>query len=193
MELAALESPPDWTEVFGFDGPIELELGSGKGGHALEYAARHPKVRYVAFEWRKKYARDAQARADQAGLRNVRFIEADARRVVPKIFAPGSLSWIRLQFPDPWWKRAHGHRALLQGEFVKVLFDLLQPGGRFDLRTDVHDRAVKMLATLEAAGFVNPLGAGVFHPYDPEEVPSSRERRYLERNEPVYRARLVKP
>lgn len=192
-DLASLEAPPDWRGVFGFDGPLELELGSGKGGHALEYAQRHPGVRYLAIEWRKKYARDSQAKADAQGLRNVRFIEADARRLVPRIFEPSSLSWVRLQFPDPWWKRAHGHRALIQGDFVKILFDLLEPGGRFDLRTDVQDRGVKMLSELERAGFVNPLGEGAFHPYDPEEVPSSRERRYLELSEPVYRARLVRP
>ena len=50
-----------------------------------------------------------------------------------------------------------------------------------------------MLATLEEAGFQNPLGPGAFHPYDPEEAPSTREKRYLERGEPVYRLRLRRP
>ncbi len=184
---------PDWSEVFGFDGPLELEIGSGKGGHALEYAARHPTVRYVAFEWRKKYARDVQARADQLGLKNLRVVEGDARTVVPRIFAKESLDWVRLQFPDPWWKRKQQHRSIIRGEFVNLLFDLLKPGGHFDLRTDVEDRGTRMLSELETVGFVNPLGAGVFHPWDPDEVPSSRERRYLVTGHPVYRARLVKP
>ena len=61
------------------------------------------------------------------------------------------------------------------------------------MRTDVEDRAHNMLSILESVGFHNPLGSGVFHPYDPEEVPSTRERRYLASGEPVYRARLVKP
>ena len=61
------------------------------------------------------------------------------------------------------------------------------------MRTDVEDRGAAMLAMLEEAGFVNPLGRGRFHPYDPEEVPSTRERRYLGVGEPVYRARLIKP
>ncbi len=193
LELSRLGAPPDWRQVFGFDGPLELEIGSGAGGFALGYAKRHPEVRYVAFEWRKKYARETQHRAGQLGLNNLKVIEADARDVVPLIFAPGSLSGIHLQFPDPWWKRAHQHRAVLQPDFAKLLLDLAVPGGLFDLRTDVEDRGVQMLKTLEDAGLENPLGRGVFHPYDPEDVPSTRERRYLVTGEPVYRARLRKP
>ena len=193
LKFVELEAPPDWDAEFGFSGPLELEIGSGAGGHALEYCRRNPHVRYVAFEWRKKYARDTLSRGDKLGLKNLRVIEADARAVVPLIFAPGSLSGIHLQFPDPWWKRAHFKRAVIQPEFARLLLDKMAPGGRFDMRTDVEDRGRAMLAILEEAGFVNPLGKGVFHPYDPEEVPSTRERRYLQSGEPVYRGRLVKP
>ncbi|HZA14816.1 MAG TPA: tRNA (guanosine(46)-N7)-methyltransferase TrmB [Myxococcaceae bacterium] len=193
VELASLDSPPDWSVVFGFDGPLELEIGSGRGGHALEYARRNPHVRYVAIESWRKGARDTHARAQKLGLKNLRVIEGDARRLVPRLFERESLACIRLQFPDPWWKRSHQKRGLVQGEFVKLLFELLQPGGRFDLRTDVRERGERMLKELEAVGLVNPLGPGVFHPYDPDEVPSTRERRYLLLHAPVYRARLIKP
>jgi tRNA (guanine-N7-)-methyltransferase len=193
LHLAGLEAPPDWDAEFGFSGPLELEIGSGAGGHALEYCRRHPEVRYVAFEWRKKYARDTWSRGEKMELRNLRVLEADARLVVPRIFAPHSLDAIHLQFPDPWWKRAHFKRAVIQPDFARMLLERLKPGGLFDLRTDVEDRAHAMLAILEDAGFVNPLGRGTFHPHEPEEVPSTRERRYLVSGEPVYRARLRKP
>ena len=188
-----LLTPPDWAEVFGRPGPLELELGSGAGGFALAYAALHPGVNYVAIEWRKKYAREVEHRARTRGLANLRVIEADARAVVPRLFAPGSLAAVHFQFPDPWWKRSHQKRQLLSPEFTGLLFALAAPGALFDLRTDVADRARVMLATLEAAGFANPLGAGSFHPADAEEPVSSRERRYLASGEPVYRARLRKP
>jgi tRNA (guanine-N7-)-methyltransferase len=192
LKFVELEAPPDWDAEFGFRGPLELEIGSGAGGHALEYCRRNPHVRYVAFEWRKKYARDTLSRGDKLGLKNLRVIEADARAVVPRLFASGSLAGVHLQFPDPWWKRAHFKRAIIQPEFARLLLDRMAPGARFDMRTDVEDRGRAMLAILEEAGFVNPLGRGVFHPYDPEEVPSTRERRYLQSGEPVYRGRLVK-
>ncbi|MDC0709794.1 tRNA (guanine-N7)-methyltransferase [Stigmatella sp. ncwal1] len=193
LKFMNLEAPPDWDAEFGFSGPLELEIGSGAGGHALEYCRRHPEVRYLAFEWRKKYARDTQSRGEKMGLKNLRVLEADARAVVPRLFAAGSLAAIHLQFPDPWWKRAHFKRAIILPEFARILLDKLAPGGRFDMRTDVEDRGQAMLSILEEVGFLNPLGRGVFHPYEPEEVPSTRERRYLQSGEPVYRGRLVKP
>ena len=193
QELVGLEAPPDWDAVFGSVGPLELEIGCGLGAFALEYARRFPHVRYVAIERRKKWARDVQHRADKRGLRNIRVIEGDATMEVPRLFAKESLAAIHFQFPDPWWKRAHQKRVLLTPSFAEVLFGLLEPGGLFDLRTDVQDRGERMLALLESVGFDNPLGRGVFHPPDPEEVPSTREKRYLATGEPVYRARLRKP
>lgn len=193
-EFLGLEKPPDWVAAFGGStGPLELEIGCGAGGFALEYARRNPGVRYIAFEWRKKYAREVAHRAEKHGLKNLKVIEGDARMEVPRLFTPGSLAWIHLQFPDPWWKRAHQKRAILQPDFAAFMLTLLGPGGRFDFRTDVEDVGVRGLKALEEAGFVNPLGRGVFHPYDPEEAPSTRERRYLASGEPVFRARLAKP
>lgn len=193
QDLVGLEGPPDWNAVFGFDGPLELEIGSGYGAFALSYAERHKHVRYIAFEWRKKWARHVQSLAEKKGLRNLKVIEADAKREIPILFLPNSLSGVHLQFPDPWWKRAHQKRAILTPEFTKLLLELMVPGGVFDMRTDVEERGVEMIKALEEAGFHNPLGKLAFHPHDPEnDLPSSRERRYLAAGEPVYRARLVK-
>jgi len=193
QEFVGCTSPPDWAEVFGSDGPLELELGSGLGGFAIEYAARFPKVRYVAFERRKKFVREAHRRAMWRGISNIRFIEGDARAEVRRLFKPASLSAIRLQFPDPWWKRSHQKRAIVQPDFSRLLVELLAPGGLLDLRTDLEDRARQMISALEAAGLVNPLGAGSLHPPEVDEIPSTRERRYLAARAPVYRARLRKP
>lgn len=193
LEFLGRSTPPDWAAVFGSQGPLELEIGAGAGGFAVEYARRHPEVRMIAFEWRKKYAREVAFRAAQAGVKNLVVIEGDAKLEVPRLFLPESLAGLHLQFPDPWWKRAHQKRAILTPEFTPVLLSRLAHGGRFDLRTDVEDRARQMLGILEAAGLHNALGPLAFHPYDPDEVPSTRERRYLVTGEPVFRARLVRP
>ena len=193
-ELTRLEKPPDWVEVFGgLTGPLEVEIGCGAGGFALEHCRRNPNVRLVAFEWRKKYAREVAHRGEKHGLKNLKVIEGDARTMVPRLFAPGSLAILHLQFPDPWWKRVHQKRAILHGDFPQFLLTLLEEAGRFDFRTDVQDVGERGIKALEAAGFHNPLGPLVFHPYDPEDAPSTRERRYLVSGAPVYRARLVKP
>jgi tRNA (guanine-N7-)-methyltransferase len=207
-ELLRAPGPLDWDRVFEarrstpppapLDAsqaptarPLELEIGCGAGGFALEYCRQHPEVRYLAFEWRKKFAREVGFRASKHHLDNLIAVEGDARIEVPRLFALGSLDAIHLQFPDPWWKRAHQKRAILRRDFVDVLFLLLKPGGWFDFRTDVEERGVSGLAVLEAAGFDNPLGRGAFHPAQPGEIPSTRERRYLVTGQPVFRARLV--
>jgi tRNA (guanine-N7-)-methyltransferase len=192
-EFLGLKTFPDWEEAFGSRFPLELEIGCGAGGFALEYVKRNPQVRYVAFEWRKKFAREVAHRAQVRGLTNIKVIEGDAKLEVPRLFRPGSLAAIHLQFPDPWWKRAHFKRAIVHKDFAAFLLTLLVPGGLFDMRTDVEERAQQMLAILETVGFSNPLGVGVFHPALPEEVPSTRERRYLQTGQPVYRARLTRP
>jgi tRNA (guanine-N7-)-methyltransferase len=192
-ELLEAEAAVRWETVFGRAAPLELEIGCGAGGFALEYCRRNPGVDYLAFEWRKKFAREVAHRAAKAGLGNLKVVEADAKQHLPRLLGPGSLHAIHLQFPDPWWKRAHQRRAILQPDFARFLAGLLRPGGRFDFRTDVEERARQGLRVLEDAGLQNPLGAGVFHAADPEEVPSTRERRYLATGQPVFRARLVRP
>jgi tRNA (guanine-N7-)-methyltransferase len=193
LELRDKPGPLDWAAEFGRKAPLELEIGCGAGGFAIGYCQAHPEVNYVAFEWRKKYAREVQFRAQKHGVQNIKVIEGDAKHFVPKLFAKESLKQIHLQFPDPWWKRAHFKRAILDPDFTRQLFELLEPQGIFELRTDVEDRAKAMLKTLEDAGFQNPLGTGTFHPRPEGDVASTRERRYLVSGEPVYRARLVRP
>jgi tRNA (guanine-N7-)-methyltransferase len=193
LALRESQTPVAWDQEFGRSGPLELEIGCGAGGFALGYCQAHPEVNYVAFEWRKKYAREVVFRANKHQVQNLRVIEGDAKLYVPRLFQKGSVSQIHLQFPDPWWKRAHFKRAILDPGFTRLLFDLLVPQGIFELRTDVEDRARAMLQTLEAAGFQNPLGKGAFHPRPEDDVASTRERRYLASGEPVYRARLIRP
>ncbi|MCL2625599.1 MAG: tRNA (guanine-N(7)-)-methyltransferase [Cystobacterineae bacterium] len=185
--------PPDWKHIFGFSGPLELEIGCGMGGFALAYCQANPHVPYVAFEWRKKYAREVRYRAQKRQLLNLQVLELDARRYVPLLFAPQSLAGIHLQFPDPWWKTAHQKRAVLLPSFAHTLFSLLAPGGFFDFRTDVEERADSIIRILEDTGFLNPLGKGLFHPRPENDIPSSREQRYLITGQPVYRLQLFKP
>ncbi len=130
QHLVGLEAPPDWVAEFqGSTGPLELEIGCGAGGFAIEYARQNPASRYVAFEWRKKYAREVAFSAENRGVKNLRVIEGDARLEVTLLFAPGSLAAMHLQFPDPWWKRVHhAKRKILTPEFTDLLFSLVGSG-----------------------------------------------------------------
>jgi tRNA (guanine-N7-)-methyltransferase len=192
-ENPVLPDRPDWPEVFGQPGDLHLEIGAGHGGFALSFAAQNPRVNLVAIERRKKFADATRARAAMRGLRNLLSLRADARVEVPRLFAEESLSVIYLHFPDPWWKRRHEKRRLVEEGYSGSLLDRLVHGGLLDLRTDVRERAEEMAEILESTGFLNEVGPRRFADRPEGELPSTREKRYLAAGEPVYRLRLRRP
>ena len=190
----ALDLHPDWT---GSLGPaarnLELEIGSGHGGYALAFGARHPDRVLVAVEQRKKFAADLEARALRRKLGNLVVLIGDARLLAPRIFRAGSLAAVHVHFPDPWWKRKHERRRLVDDGMSTLLLRLLRPGGLLDFRTDVERYAEDALVRLEEAGFENERGPGRFSERDPDEIPSTREKRYLATGQPVWRLRMHRP
>jgi tRNA (guanine-N7-)-methyltransferase len=188
--VEGLGEPPDWDELFGMGGPLELEIGAGKGGFALGFGHRHPERRLVAMEVRHHYATMTREKVVAAQLGNVLVLRADAKSTVPKLFAEASLDAIHVYFPDPWWKRRHFKRRVVDRDFSRLLLSRLRPGASLHVRTDVEERAHDMLAVLTRAGFSNPRGPGEFAPFDAEEVPTTREQRYLASGHPVWRLRL---
>ena len=190
----ALDLHPDWT---GSLGPaartLELEIGSGHGGYALAFGARHPDRVLVAVEQRKKFAADLEARALRRKLGNLVVLIGDARLLAPRIFRAGSLAAVHVHFPDPWWKRKHERRRLVDDGMATLLLRLLRPGGLLDFRTDVERYAEDAVVRLEEAGFENERGPGRFSERDPDEIPSTREKRYLATGQPVWRLRMHRP
>ena len=189
-----LPDHPVWSEVIGRPTrELHLEIGSGHGGFALAFAAQNPAVDFVAMEWRKKFADWTRARAVQRGLRNLVVLRSDARLELGRLFGEASLDCVHLQFPDPWWKRRHQKRRVLDETFAPLLWSRLRPGGLLEVRTDVKERGEEMRELLEAAGFVNLAGPGQFSERPEGEIPSTREKRYLAAGEPVFRLRLRRP
>ncbi len=189
----ALDLLPDWGARFGARAAaLELEIGSGHGGFALAFARAHPERALVAIEQRKKFAADVAAKGARRGLDNLLVLSGDARLLAPRLFRAGGLSAIHVHFPDPWWKRKHHRRRLVDDRMSGLLLGLLAPGGLLDFRTDVEAYAAGAVARLEEAGFRNEAGAGRFCEAPPGEIPSTREKRYLETGQRVWRLRLRK-
>jgi tRNA (guanine-N7-)-methyltransferase len=183
---------PDWRRDFGRDAPLELEVGPGRGHFALDHAAANPQIDLVAIETRRSDCELIRARARKRGVRNVMVIQGDAKLLVPRLFAPGTLSALHVQFPDPWWKRRHQKRRLVDVELAALMRSSLREGGYVDFRTDVQAYARAAVQTWEEAGFVNAAGPGQLWS-EPPAVLSTRERRYARTGQPVYRARFVNP
>jgi tRNA (guanine-N7-)-methyltransferase len=190
----ALDLLPDWRAHFGEAAArLELEIGAGHGGFALAFARAHPERALVAIEQRRKFAADVASKAARRGLANLLVLQGDARLLAPRLFGAESLAAIHLHFPDPWWKRRHLRRRLLDDGMSILLLRLLASGGILDLRTDVEGYAHEARDRLEAIGFRNAAGGGKFSDLDPQEIPSTREKRYLATGQPIWRLRLVRP
>jgi tRNA (guanine-N7-)-methyltransferase len=190
----ALDLAPDWEARLGARaGRVELEIGAGHGGYALAFAPTFPDRALVAIEQRKKFAADLAAKAERRGHANLVVIRGDARLLAPRLFRAGSLAAIHVHFPDPWWKRRHLRRRLVDDRMSVLLLGLLAPGGLLDFRTDVERYAREAVVRLEEVGFENLAGRGGFAAPSPEDLPSTREKRYLASGEPVWRLRLRRP
>jgi tRNA (guanine-N7-)-methyltransferase len=177
---------PDWKRDFGRVAPLELEIGPGRGAFALDHAERHPELDLIVIETRRSDCELIRARAAKRGLRNLMVLQGDARLLVSRLFSPGSLAAVHLQFPDPWWKRRHHKRRMLDADFGHQMRALLATGGIVDFRTDVPAYAREGQQTWLEAGFERL-------PDEPPEVLSTRERRYAVSGRPVFRARFRNP
>jgi tRNA (guanine-N7-)-methyltransferase len=144
-------------------------------------------------EQRRKFAADLAEKAARRGLANLVVIQGDARLLAPRLFPAASLAAIHVHFPDPWWKRRHARRRLVDEDLSVLLLGLLRPGGLLDFRTDVEEYARGAVVRLEEAGFANESGPGRFADRPEGEVPSTREKRYLASGAPVWRLRLRRP
>lgn len=117
--------------------PLVIEIGFQLGEFAAAFCPANPGVRYVGFEVRKKYCEEADALAVKNGIQNATFCLVDAREMLREVVPPGSLDQLLVFFPDPWWKPRHIKKRLLTADFVADAAELLRPGGRLLLKTDV--------------------------------------------------------
>jgi tRNA (guanine-N7-)-methyltransferase len=190
----ALDLLEDWSARLGaLADALELEIGAGHGGYALAFARAHPDRALVAIEQRRSFADAVRRKAEERGLRNLVVIHGDARLLAPRLFRAGSLAEIHVHFPDPWWKRKHHGRRLVDDRMSLLLLRLLRPGGRLDFRTDVERYAAEAVVRLAEIGFENEAGRGAFAAPVPGEIPSTREKRYLATAQRVWRLRMRRP
>jgi tRNA (guanine-N7-)-methyltransferase len=186
------EAFPDWERDFGRASPLELEIGPGRGHFALDHAAQNPPIDLVCIETRRADCDLIRLRARRRGIENLLVLQGDAKVLLPRLFLPGTLSALHVQFPDPWWKRRHRKRRMVDVELAAAMRTLLRAGGYVDFRTDVPAYAQAALGIWEEAGFENAAGKGNLWTPAPE-VLSTRERRYLVTGQPVFRVRFLNP
>ncbi len=144
------QEPLDLVAQFGRSGPKILEIGFGMGETTARIAAAQPDVDFIGIEVHTPGVGALLQRVAESDLSNVRVIQHDAVEVVGEMLAPDSLAGIHMFFPDPWPKKRHHKRRLIQPPFVALLASRLRPDGYLHLATDWEPYAEQMLEVLQA-------------------------------------------
>ncbi|ALE75573.1 tRNA (guanine-N7)-methyltransferase [Pseudonocardia sp. EC080610-09] len=142
--------------AFGRTAPVLLEIGSGMGETTALLAAAEPGIDHVAVEVYEPGLAQLLMRVEQGGLANQRLLRGDAVELLQHAVAPRSLDGLRIFFPDPWPKRRHHKRRLIQPEFVQLAVSRLVPGGLLHLATDWPHYAEQMRRVVAAEPDLRP-------------------------------------
>ena len=144
------QQPIDIENIFSRLGPKILEIGFGMGETTATIAAAHPEIDYLGIEVHTPGVGSLLKLADARGLTNLRIVQHDAVEVLRDMIAPASLDGAHIFFPDPWPKKRHHKRRLVQADFVALLASRIKSGGYVHLATDWAEYAEQMLAVLAA-------------------------------------------
>lgn len=149
----------DPSAIFERTSPLVVEIGFGMGDSLLQMAAENPTLNYIGIEVHKPGIGRVLHGIEELRLSNLRVICHDAKEVMANGFAVGALAKLQIFFPDPWPKKRHNKRRLIQSEFIQLAASRLQPGGEIHLATDVEAYAEHMLEVMEASSLSNAMGS----------------------------------
>lgn len=160
-------------EAFGREAPVVLEIGFGMGTSLVTMASQHPECNYVGVEVHPPGVANIFKLIVSEGLENLRIYQTDAVALLKEDFTPSSLSTVQIYFPDPWHKKRHNKRRIIQPEFLELLRSRMKPGGTLHLATDWWPYAEYMMEVVTAAeGWRNQAGEGEWS--EPGERPQTK-------------------
>jgi tRNA (guanine-N7-)-methyltransferase len=176
--VAYRPQPLDLRQVFGRSAPCILEIGFGMGETTAEIAAAHPENDYLALEVHTPGVGSLLKQIAERGLSNVRIVQHDAVEVLEHMVPPETLAGVHIFFPDPWPKKRHHKRRLIQGEFVHLVATRLRPGACVHAATDWQEYAAQILEVLSAESMLENTTAD-YAPRPEYRPPTKFEQRGL--------------
>ena len=183
--------PPDWAAIYGDrDRPLHLDIGCGKGRFVLEMAQHHRDRNFLGLEIREPLVEQASEWPAEFGLDNLFYLFCNVNTSLAALLRSlpaGVLQTVTIQFPDPWFKRRHQKRRVLQPEIVALLAEFLAPQGEVFIQSDVAEVAVEMRDRLDEHPAFQRTTAD-WLPTNPMAIATERELLVLSFNDPVYRA-----
>ena len=178
--------PVNWPELFGRRAPLVVEIGFGNGIFLIDQAKRYPDANVVGIELSWRWVQHLARRLDDAGLMHVRLIHGEAQAALEHLFGSNSIHGVFINFPDPWPKKRHHPRRLIQPELVALLHDRLAAGGRVTIATDHPGYAAWIAAILENQAVLCPCFATTAVHELTGRTPTKYEQKARGANLPVY-------
>lgn len=164
----------DLNSVFGRDAETTLEIGFGMGASLLEMATVNPEQNFIGIEVHRPGVGRLLLDIQRQELTNIRVFCHDAVEVLAQSIPANSLACVQLFFPDPWHKKRHHKRRIVQPDFVELVRTKLKPNGRFHMATDWQNYAEHMMQVMsEAQGYYNIAGKQQYSP-QPKSRPDTK-------------------
>ena len=171
---------------------LSVEIGTGKGTFLLARAAARPEVNFLGIEYARAYCQYAADRFGRHGLDNIRMLHGDAGLFFKRCVADESLWRVHIYFPDPWPKRKHHRRRLIQPPFVVQVRRALKVGGQIIIVTDHMDYFEQIRRVLFAASGLAVVPVPRMTDAEGEIVGTNFERKYIAQGRPFYSAARMK-
>ncbi len=186
---------PNWDGVYAdFSRPLHIDIGCARGKFLMEMADRFPDWNYLGLEIRETLVIQANEYCDESNLRNLHFLFCNANnslRPLLESLPVGILKRVSIQFPDPWFKKRHQKRRVVQPPLVRDLADLMPSGSELFIQSDVLDVATEMRDRFQSAPEFAITSPDWIDP-NPMPIPTERELATLKYNDPVYRSLFQK-
>lgn len=178
---------PDWSSVFGRSAPFAVDIGFGRGQFVLELAQKHPDWNVVGIEIRNHLVERLLEDAEHLGLANVHAVVANANEHFAALFPPGSVEFVSVNFPDPWFKKRHHKRRVVQPDLLDVIAGTMRSNATFHAKSDYEPVATEMFDLLSAhPGFINLEASGGFALKSTTGIATEREAHHEARGQTIF-------